>query len=337
MSSYNPIFSKTKNSLNKNTQRFSHVSNNKHKKNYSEMSNNNEFLSLSESYNVFFKAIRPSKTIILNSCQNENFVNDYISKNTCETSGYIGYTGYTGYTTVCESGCESDCFQCSKKTELSEKQFCVYKSILRTEDTLKGIIILVLNFISRKFIFENVKKILKYEEQEDLLRNKIEVHDYIELHEQIKDQINNYIELDVLLTEFYGDFFETEVTINGPNATVNGPNTTVNRRTDYIAEIVNSQKKITFPGENDLNMKKYNTYNNTPLTEDSLPPLTRKTQLPPLTRKTQLPPLTPRKQITESAKDIFNEIIDRSVTKIIQDPSLRNVSDEVLNNQLLQN
>ena len=154
--SYNPIFSKSNNTLNKNVQRFSNISNIKTDLGYNETSSDHDNLSLSQSYIRFFKIIRPSNTLILNSCQNENFVNDYISKNTCNASGI--------------TTCDSDSYRCSEKTILSEKQFCVYNSIVKTENTLQGIIILVLNFISRKIIFEKINKILSYEEQEDLIR-----------------------------------------------------------------------------------------------------------------------------------------------------------------------
>jgi len=199
--SYNPIFSNTINKLNKNTTRFSKISNIKYKQTtgYDEETSDIYKLSLSQCYDRFFQAIRPSKKLIVKSCINENFVNDYISKNNC-----LGYTGYTG--------CNSDIFSCSQETIFSEKQYCVYKSILHREDILKGIIIIVLNFLSRKVVSENINKVLTYEEQEMILKKEIIIGDYISLYENIREQVDNLINLENLSISLFENFEETKTT-----------------------------------------------------------------------------------------------------------------------------
>ena len=320
--SYNPVFSKTINTLNKNVQRFSKISKIKTNLEYDKTSSDNDHLSLSQSYMRFFQSIRPSNKHILNSCQNENFVNDYISKNTCKATGYTGYTG-----------CDSDYYQCSEKTILSEKQFCVYRSILKTEDTLKGIIILVLNFISRKTFFENFRYILSYEEQEDLLNSKIETSDYISLHEQIRDQIDNYIELDDLLTDFVESFvfvdtlqpgyysqgfFETVSSTGGPRATVKTSNvqsmSTIFKHSSTKAVDIFSSP----PPVSTISVGSKSPIPDLPTSgsKSPIPDLPKNTPLQP--RKKILTPLAPRPKVAESIEILSKQLVDRAITDSIQ-------------------
>ena len=187
MYSYNP------NNFNNSSSRLSKISNITYSKGYDEKISNEEMMSLTQSYDFFFKSIRPSESVIKKSCQNKDFVNDYIAKNSC--TGFIGFTGgYTGY-----RECNFD-YGCSEEESFYEKQVCVYNSIMTTERTLKVIIIIVLNFVSRKIINENIRLITNLTKEEEV--------EYISLMEQMKNQIDLYLELDDLTTFISENFFE---------------------------------------------------------------------------------------------------------------------------------